>query len=73
MEKLYDPKMNQREFMLKALQSEDKLKPRDVLAFWKHPLPPTNRGQPLSTESRQKHRPQTPPHGRTIAEKTIMG
>ena len=35
MEKIYDPKMNQREFMLKALQSEDKLKPRDVLAFWK--------------------------------------
>ena len=38
MEKLYDPKMNQREFMLKALQSEDKLKPRDVLAFWKQRL-----------------------------------
>ena len=35
MEEIYDPKMNQREFMLKALQSEDKLKPRDVLAFWK--------------------------------------
>eukprot|EP01047_Picozoa_sp_COSAG01_P045223 COSAG01_NODE_4149_length_5293_cov_71.856180_8_plen_71_part_01 len=33
-EEIYDPKMNQREFMLKALQSEDKLKPRDVLAFW---------------------------------------
>eukprot|EP01047_Picozoa_sp_COSAG01_P038141 COSAG01_NODE_3077_length_6628_cov_82.115638_5_plen_120_part_00 len=35
MDEIYDPKMNQREFMLKALQSEDKLKPRDVLAFWK--------------------------------------
>jgi hypothetical protein len=29
MEEIYDPKMNQREFMLKALQSEDKLKPRN--------------------------------------------
>jgi hypothetical protein len=34
MDEIYDPKMNQREFMLKALQSEDKLKPRDVLAFY---------------------------------------
>jgi hypothetical protein len=53
MEKLYDPKMNQREFMLKALQSEDKLKPRDVLAFWKQ------RKAVESVDKQQKLKPES--------------
>eukprot|EP01047_Picozoa_sp_COSAG01_P038361 COSAG01_NODE_3109_length_6574_cov_52.415907_4_plen_509_part_00 len=53
MEKLYNPKMNQREFMLKALQSEDKLKPRDVLAFWKQ------RKAVESVDKQQKLKPES--------------